>query len=391
MYIVAFNAGSSSLKFALFERAGLQAVLRGRVEAGDDALHLRWQVTGDAVATASAPGPDRGARLAEAALAPVVQLLREHVDAADVAAVGHRVVHGGIRFDAPVVIDEPVLAQLSDLAVLAPLHQPDNLALVRAASGLFPAARQIACFDTAFHRAHPPVADVYALPLAWRDAGVRRYGFHGLSYEYVKDEMARLAPAADRVAIAHLGSGASLCAVGGGRSMDCSMGFSVLDGLPMATRCGQIDPGVLLHLMRAHGQTIDQVEQLLYGASGLAGLSGVSGDMRVLEREAARGHAGAALAIDYFVARLLREIGAAAATLGGLDGLVFTGGIGEHAAQLRARVVQSLHWLGAELDAAANDAHASCISATGSRLPVYVIATDEELQIARACARLLAA
>jgi acetate kinase len=255
----------------------------------------------------------------------------------------------------------------------------------------------VGCFDTAFHHGHPRVADVYALPARWREAGVRRYGFHGLSYEFVMGELLRIDPrcGAGRVAIAHLGNGASLCALQGGRSIDSTMGFSVLDGLPMGTRCGQLDPGAVLYLQQTHGLDAEAVADLLYHRSGLLGLSGLSHDMRVLERAAAAGHEGARLAIDCYVYRVRREIGAAAAALGGLDALVFTGGIGENAAPLRARVCESLDWLGLAFDASANASAAlragaaHRLSTAASRVAAYVIPTDEELLIARACAAML--
>lgn len=296
------------------------------------------------------------------------------------AGVGHRVVHGGVRFDAPVVLHDDVLAELAALEPLAPLHQPHNLAAIRAARAAFPGALQVACFDTAFHRAQPWVADVYAIPRRYYDEGVRRYGFHGLSYEHVARHLAAERPAlhAGRVVVAHLGHGASLCAMEGGRARGTTMGLSALDGLPMGTRCGQIDPDVLLYLP-ARGMSAAEVEAMLYGESGLKGLSGVGSDMRALLASDAP---EAAEAVAHYVFRLRREVGAMAATLGGLDALVFTGGVGENATPIRERVCEGLGFLGVALDRAANEAGAEEIGA--GPVAVLRLPTDEEGVIARA-------
>ncbi|MEO1000102.1 MAG: acetate/propionate family kinase, partial [Pseudomonadota bacterium] len=289
----------------------------------------------------------------------------------------------------PVVLDDAVIAELSRFSPFAPLHQPHNLAGVAAARAAFPGTLQVACFDTAFHRGHPWVNDVFALPRDFYDRGVRRYGFHGLSYEFIANRLAHLAPTlhAGRVVVAHLGNGASMCAMQGGRSVGSTMGFSALDGLPMGTRCGQLDPGVILYLLSQEGMTPDEIADLLYTRSGLLGLSGLSNDMRRLE---AAGTREAGEAIDYFVFRIRRELGALAAVLGGLDALVFTGGIGEHSAMVRERVCEGMGWFGIELDRAANAAAETVISTALGRVRVMVVPTDEEFVIARAAEALLA-
>jgi acetate kinase len=302
---------------------------------------------------------------------------------AQIAAVGHRVVHGGPDFDAPVRVDDAILARLGRLAPFAPLHQPHNLAGIRAAMDAFPDAPQVACFDTAFHRAHPFVNDTFALPRAYYDKGVRRYGFHGLSYAHVTAELARTEPAlaAGRVAIAHLGNGASMCGVQEGRSVASTMGFSALDGLPMGTRCGQLDPGVVLYLMTEEGMDAEAISDLLYKRSGLLGMSGISNDMRMLEASDAP---EAREAIDYFTFRIRRELGAMAAALGGIDAVVFTGGIGENAAAIREAVCTPMAWLGLTVAPAANAANDRVISEPDAPVKVLVVPTDEEGVIARA-------
>jgi acetate kinase len=281
-----------------------------------------------------------------------------------------------------VLVTDKILDELEALSPLAPLHQPHNIAPIRIVRAMTPGMPQVACFDTAFHRRHPEVADRYAIADRWYAAGVRRYGFHGLSYEYVADRLRALDPALaeGRTVVCHLGSGASMCAIHGGRSMDSTMGFTAVDGLPMGTRTGQLDPGVVLYLIQNQGFAPTDVERFLYHEGGLKGLSGVSNDMRDLEASDA---SGARLAIDYFVYRVVRETGALAAAMGGIDGLVFTAGIGEHSASVRAAVVARLGWLGAELDQAANAAGGPKISTPASKLRVLVIPTDEELMIAR--------
>ncbi len=298
------------------------------------------------------------------------------------AAVGHRVVHGGARYDAPVVVDEALLSELDRFVPLAPLHQPANLMPIRALRANFPHLPQVACFDTAFHRGHPELADRYAIPEALYAEGVRRYGFHGLSYEYIASRLPKDAPdiASGRVVVAHLGSGASMCALSGGRSVDSTMGFSALDGVPMGTRPGQIDPTVVLYLLTAKGMTPAGVERILYRECGLKGLSGISNDVRDL---LASDEPAARRALDYFCFRIARELGALAASLGGLDGLVFTAGVGENAPAIRADICRRSAWLGVTLDEAANTAQGPRLSTSASKVAVYVIPTDEELMIAR--------
>ena len=281
------------------------------------------------------------------------------------------------RTPAPVRVTPEVLAQLEALAPLAPLHQPNNLSPIRLAFEALPAVPQVACFDTAFHRSNPEVAQMFALPFEMFTAGIRRYGFHGLSYEYIASRLPEVAPAlaGGKVVVLHLGNGASLCAIEAGRSVASTMGFTALDGLPMGTRCGAIDPGVLLYLMDERGMDARAIEQLLYRESGLLGVSGISSDLRVLlSSDSERG----ALAIDLFVYRIVREVGALAAVMGGLDGIVFTAGIGEHAAEIRRRVVDALAWMGTTLDEAANRVDRPCISTSGARCSAWVIPTDEE-------------
>ena len=297
-------------------------------------------------------------------------------------AVGHRVVHGGPDYDRPIVVDANVLTHLERLSPLAPLHQPNNLAPIRSLLTRRPDLLQVACFDTAFHRGHSAVADHFAIPEHFYREGVRRYGFHGLSYEYIAGRLCEVAPtvANGRVIVAHLGSGASMCALAGGKSIESTMGFTALDGLPMGTRPGQIDPGVLLYLMTEKAMVPAAIENLLYHESGLKGLSGVGNDMRELEASDAP---GAALAIDYFVYRVGLNAGLLAAALGGLDAFVFTAGIGENSISIRARIAEKLAWLGVIFDAMANERGKSLISRPEGRVGLYVVPTDEELMIAR--------
>jgi acetate kinase len=304
-------------------------------------------------------------------------------------AVGHRVVHGGVDFTGPVLIDDDTLVALRRLVPLAPLHQPHNIAGIVAARTAFPSALQVACFDTAFHRSQPFVNDTFALPRELYREGVRRYGFHGLSYEHVMRALERLAPhhAHGRLVVAHLGNGASMCAVSGGRSVASTMGFTALDGLPMGTRCGQLDPGVLLYLMGEKGLSASDIEDLLYRRSGLLGLSGISHDMR---RLLASTEPAAREAIDYFVFRVRRELGAMIAVLSGLDAVVFCGGIGEHAVEIRERILRGFEWIGIELDESRNRAGETVISSERSRVRAMVVPTDEEATIARHAARLVA-
>jgi len=381
--ILVINAGSSSLKFSLF-----------RLDVADSLqLAMRGQIDGIGTRPHMAAKDGAGARLVERDLA--ITEVREVKDAFGIAAawlhsqfpdepllaVGHRVVHGGAEFSQPLKIDGTVFDALERLIPLAPLHQPHNLAAIRAVREARPELPQVACFDTAFHRTHSRLADLFAIPWEYYEAGVRRYGFHGLSYEYVAATLHRFAPdiANGRVIVAHLGSGASLCALRAGKSVDSTMGFSPLDGIPMGTRPGKIDPGVLLFLTGQRGMTPKELEKLLYKESGLLGISGISNDMRVLlESPEPR----AWLAVDYFVYHVAKEIGALVAVLGGLDGLVFTAGIGENSPEIRARIVEACAWLGVRLDADANARGGSCISATDSTLSIWVIPTNEELMIA---------
>lgn len=383
--ILTLNAGSSSLKVAAYaadEDRLLASVLVERIgEAGT--LRLR-DGTGVERASLSVTGEIRSHA---AALDTTLQWLARALPDIAVRAVGHRVVHGGPLHAHPIVLDDAAIVRLEAFAPLAPLHQPHNLAGIRAAFTAFPGATQVACFDTAFHRSHPFVNDVFALPRDYYDKGIRRYGFHGLSYEYIAGEMKRRLPllAEGRVIVAHLGNGASVCAIHGGRSIASTMGFSALDGLPMGTRCGQLDPGVVLYLLEHEGMDARQLSDLLYRRSGLLGLSGLSNDMRTLE---AAGTPEAAQAIDYFVFRVQREIGAMAAALGGIDALVFCGGIGENSRMVRARICERLGWMGIELDPGRNAANAEVVSSELARTSVLVMPTNEELVIARA-ARLL--
>lgn len=375
--VLTLNAGSSSLKVALYPATGERPLATGIVDriGPDGVLRLKDAAGGDI----ARPG-DLSSHAG--ALQSVLDSLRAAFPGLSLAAIGHRVVHGGARHAAPVRIDAAILAELEALAPFAPLHQPHNLAGIHAAMAAFPGVPQVACFDTAFHRNHPWVNDTFALPREMYERGVRRYGFHGLSYDYIAGELARIAPglAAGRVVVAHLGNGASACAIQNGRSVASTMGFSALDGLPMGTRCGQLDPGVMLWMMD-QGMSAPEISDLLYKRSGLLGLSGISNDMRALEASDAP---EAAQAIDYFVFRLQREIGGLAASMGGIDALVFSGGIGENSALIRARVCERMGWMGIEIDHARNASNARVVSSELARTTVMVIPTDEEAVIARA-------
>jgi acetate kinase len=381
--ILAINAGSSSLKFALFEAdgSGLRLKASGLVENLDAAPHCILK-SGEGEIIEDTALPKHGAGEHEMALLHVVEALQTRYPDLHVRAVGHRILHGGPLFSEPVILNETVVAQLEAFAPLAPLHQPHNLSGVAAAQAAFPGALQVACFDTAFHRSHPWVNDTFALPRALYDKGVRRYGFHGLSYEYISAKLREIAPnvAAGRVIIAHLGAGASMCAIRDGKSVASTMGFSALDGLPMGTRCGQLDPAVVLYLIDQEGMTSKEIAAMLYKESGLKGLSGLSGDMRTLE---AAGTPEAEQAIDYFVFRIRRELGGLAAALGGVDALVFCGGIGENSARIRHRICDDLHWIGFDIDDARNRRNETTISADASRAQIFVIKTDEGAMIAR--------
>ena len=361
--VLTVNAGSSSVKYALYAAAAQPGapVVAGQVEGIGS--------TADSLTHGQA----------------FEQLLdRVGASASDVgvAVVGHRIVHGGTAFGAPALIDDMVYGALRALEPLAPLHQPHNLAGVAAARAAFPGVPQVACFDTAFHHSQPAVQQRFALPAQWHEAGVRRYGFHGLSYESIAAQLAATEPdvARGRVVVAHLGNGASMCAMHGGRSVATTMGFSTLDGLTMGTRCGRLDAGVLLHLMSHHGLDATALSRLLYDHSGLLGLSGLSADMRTLLGSAAP---LAELAVDHFVETAARELAGMASALRGIDALVFTGGIGQHAAPVRARLVQACGWMGLALDEAANSAAERAINAPGSTVQIRVLRTDEEAVIAR--------
>ena len=390
--ILVVNTGSSSLKFQVFDLVGgaLQCAIRGLIEGVGTTPQIRaWRGDGRELPAEGftltkigqgGQGGHRKTRQADAFDA-LWGWLGAHLDGARLIGVGHRVVHGGSLHSRPVRIDAPVLAELEGLAALAPLHQPHNLAPIGSLLALRPDLPQVACFDTAFHRTQPIEAELFALPMHFYDEGVRRYGFHGLSYEYVGRRVAELAPqaGAGRVIVAHLGNGASMCALRAGRSVATTMGFTALDGLPMGTRSGNLDPGVLLHLMRERAMSLQQIETLLYQQSGLLGLSGLSADMRVLQ---ASSEPRARLAIDYFTYRVAREAGSLAAALGGLDALVFTAGIGEHSAPVRAAICDRLRWLGVDIDPQANRESRLCLSPQSAAVSTWVIPTDEERMIA---------
>lgn len=381
--ILALNIGSSSIKLALFDAGTLEPILRGNVtDVGRDAratFTSRGQTTVSERPAAADIGEAVRWLLAE---------LRARFPEMRLAAVGHRVVHGGTRFDKPVRIDAKVLAELKTLAVLAPAHQPAEIALIRNVQELLPDVPQIACFDTAFHRTQPKLSQWFALPRAQSESGIVRIGFHGLSYEYIASVLPQIASAHpyEKTVVAHLGHGASVCAMRNLRSVSTSMGFTPLDGLMMGTRCGAIDPGVLLHLQQQRGMSAQDVADLLGNRSGLLGVSGISDDVRVLE---ASDDSRAREALEMFAERAASAIAAQCVALDGLDALVFTGGIGEHAERMRKRIGERLRWLGVALDDARNTTHASRISKDDARVQVFVIPTDEERVIARATARLL--
>jgi acetate kinase len=388
--ILVLNAGSSSLKFSLYDCAddALTLRLRGQHEAlPTRPRFVAYDASGNTVAESSSTG----APLDHAgAVDHLFGFLRETLHAVSLIGVGHRVVHGGMRFAAPVRVNAAVLKALAALAPLAPLHQPHNLAPIRVIAERSPKLPQVACFDTAFHRTQPALAQAFGLPPAITDRGVRRYGFHGLSYEYIAQVLPQVDPtlARGRVIVAHLGNGASMCSMRDGHSVASTMGLTALDGLIMGTRCGALDPGVLLYLQDELAMDARAIEQLLYQESGLLGVSGISADMRTL---LASNAPRAKLAIDLFCYRIGRELGSLAAALQGIDAFVFTGGIGEHAAPVRAQVLRDAAWLGLSLDDAANAANATRISASASAVAVYVIPTDEELMIARHTRKLVVA
>jgi len=388
-YVLVLNAGSSSLKFRVYERepaAAWHPAASGQIEGiGTAARFAAADGDGNSLGRNDLPS----VRDASGALDALAAWLRERYARARVLGVGHRVVHGGSRYAEPTLVTPDVLEDLSALAPLAPLHQPHNLAPIAALLERMPGVPQVACFDTAFHRGRPAVAELVPLPKEIRDGGVQRYGFHGLSYEYIAQALPRVAPeiARGRVIVAHLGSGASLCALHNGKSVECTLGFTALEGLCMGTRPGAVDPGVILHLFQTLKLSAKDVETMLYKQSGLLGISGVSNDMREL---LASSEPDARLAIDYFVYRVAQSIGAFAAVLGGVDALVFTAGIGERSAEIRRRICAASAWLGVELDEAANARHAPRISSENARVSAWVVPTNEELMIAQHTGRLLA-
>jgi acetate kinase len=382
VHVLVLNAGSSSLKFSVFSLDGVaewSVEARGLIEGIGTLPVFRAKDAGGQ----SLPAPPIGGITnAGEALDYLAAWLRERFGGMGLAGVGHRVVHGGSHYSTPVAVTPEVLRNLRSLESLAPLHQPYNLDAIDAVGERLPGVPQVACFDTGFHAGQPAVARLVPLPQAIRETGVQRYGFHGLSYEYIASVLPDVAPeiAHGRVIVAHLGSGASLCALKDGRSVDSTLGFTALDGLCMGTRPGALDPGVVLFLFQNLGMPAAEVETLLYKKSGLLGISGISNDMRDLQDS---NDPQAVLAVDYFIYRAARELGGLAAVLGGVDGLVFTAGIGENSAEIRRRLCTASAWLGVELDDAANAAGGARISRAGSAVSAWVIPTNEELMIAR--------
>ena len=386
--VAVLNAGSSSIKFALYEAGRNGALLfHGQVENIGLAAHLA--ATDASGATVAERRWAKGELDHHGATAEILNLGRELLAGRPVLAFGHRVVHGGTEFAAPVRVDASVMAALKKLVPLAPLHQPHNIAPIEFIAAAAPNIPQVACFDTAFHRSQAALAQEFALPRELTAAGVRRYGFHGLSYDFIVSRLGEIDPALakSRLVVAHLGNGASLCAIAQGRSVASTMGFTAVDGLVMGTRSGALDPGVLLYLMQERGLDAKAIEDLIYRRSGLLGVSGISSDMRTLRQSKAP---EAAEAIALFVYRIVREIGSLAAALGGLDGLVFTAGIGEHDPETRAEVAAGCRWLGLKLDTARNRLGGGRISVPGASVAVWVVPTDEERMIARYASRTLA-
>lgn len=381
--ILVLNAGSSSVKFSVFlaQKGALELMLRGQIEALFTKPRFEAKdPSGNKIEEKAWP---EGTQLGHAgALEHLIGYLRAHRAEHQLRAVGHRVVHGGMVYSAPVRVDAKVLATLEQFVPLAPLHQPNNLAPIRALLERSPEMPQVACFDTAFHSSQPALAQSFALPKEITDRGVKRYGFHGLSYEYIASVLPQYdaRAATGRTVVLHLGNGSSMCALQSGRSVASTMGFTAVDGLMMGTRCGAIDPGVILYLIDELGMDARAIEKLIYQQSGLLGVSGISSDMRtLLASDAPR----ARLAVDLFVYRIARELGSLAAALGGLDAIVFTAGIGEKAVPIRERVCAAATWLGVELDGSANARHGPRISAPQSKVAAWVIPTNEELMIAR--------
>ena len=387
--ILVLNAGSSSIKFSVFEYAGCEPVLSfgGQIEGLYTEARFKAQsARGESMGTFKW---SEGVRLGhEGGITHLANFVREHRGGYRLVGVGHRVVHGGLEFSEPVRVTGEVLEKLERLAPLAPLHQPHNLKPIGIVAERLPELPQVACFDTAFHRVQSDLAQAYALPRKLTERGVRRYGFHGLSYEYVASMLPGLdsKAATGRVVVAHLGNGASMCAMRAGRSVASTMGFTAVDGLPMGTRCGALDPGVVLHLLQEMQMDAGAVEKLLYQESGLLGVSGISSDMRTLLASA---DPHAQFAVDLFVYRVQRELGSLVAALGGLDAIVFTGGIGERSAPIRARACNGASWLGLALDPAANAKGGPRINAQTSAVAAWVVSTNEELMIARHTARML--
>ena len=383
----AFNAGSSSVKFSVFQELpeGLTLTCHGEIESVDSTPHFVVKDQDGAVLCNQHLEIGIGY---ETVLATMTTWLEAHLHPARLVGIGHRVVHGGNLFIAPVVVTGAVLEQLERLVPLAPLHQPHNIFVLRTLMQLHPELPQIACFDTAFHATNSRLSRLYALTPALEQEGIMRYGFHGLSYEHIAQVLPKSEPRAlGKVVVAHLGGGASMCALDHGKSVATTMGFSTLDGLPMGTRCGNLDPGIVLYLLQQKHWTVAQVEELLYHGSGLAGMSGLGADMRQL---LASDQSGAHDAVEVFCYRVARELGSLAAALGGLDVLVFTGGIGENASVIRAKICALARWLGVEIDPRANDRHAQRISLVSSRVAVHVLPANEELVIARHTQRLCA-
>ena len=387
-FALVLNAGSSSLKFCVFRRpdnSAWELASRGQIEGIGTSPHLSAKDdAGKKLVDENLDGVKDGADAIEA----LAKWLRANYGGSRVLGVGHRVVHGGTKFDGPTIVDAAVLKDLRDLIPLAPLHQPYNLAAIEAVFERLPDVPQVACFDTSFHRGHDEVADLIPFPADLRETGLQRFGFHGLSYEYISTVLPEVAPeiADGRVIVAHLGSGASLCAMKNGKSVDSTLGFTAVDGLCMGTRPGSVDPGAILYLFQNLGLSAKDVESILYKKSGLIGISGISNDMRVLLESS---EPSAKLAVDYFVYRTAKEIGALTAVLGGIDAIVFTAGIGENSPEVRRRICEASSWLGIEIDSQANSARATKISTGSSKVSAWVIPTNEELMIARHTGALL--
>ncbi|MFZ1885645.1 MAG: acetate/propionate family kinase [Rhodoplanes sp.] len=380
--ILVINGGSTSVKFAGYRHEGgedLRVVCRGQVEGiGSHPSFVAKGADGKPVDAhdweAEHPLDQDGA------LRYIFDWLNGHMSDVEFVAAGHRVVLGGVNYERPVLVTDQVLADLDALCAFEPSHQPYEIAAIRAVLKANPSMPQVACFDTSFHRTMPRLAQMYALPREYREGNLRHWGYHGISYDYISRQVPQYAPDARRIVVAHLGGGCSICAMADGKSVDTSLGFSAVDGLPMSTRSGEIDAGILLHLLKVDRMDPAALEKLLYKQSGLLGISGISGDMRELEESKAP---EAAEAIDYFVYHIVKFVGAYTAVLGGLDALVFTAGIGEHSSLVRGKVCEKLGWLGVTVDAKANAANGPRISAADSRVSVFAIPTNEELMIAR--------